>query len=209
MTERNEKPAVGRGAGAAAGGLGGAAAGATVGTVTAGPIGTIVGAIVGAVGGGWAGLSAGGTTSYDATRDDEFRAHYDESEHRLADRSYEHLRPAYQLGHLAAANADYRGRDFDAVERDLQHGWLDELRRTHADWETARHFARHAFDRARGGDATARATAPLGYAATDADIGETESHQRASFADPIPPGDPEHVSGDTGQQIPGRDDVVE
>jgi hypothetical protein len=33
-------------------------------------------------------------------------------------------------------------------------------------------------------------------------IGSTESHQRPSYSDPIPPGDPDHVSGE--REIPGR-----
>ena len=137
--------------GAAAGGLGGAVAGAAVGTITAGPIGTIVGAIAGAVGGGWVGLASGDASRhYGPAEDDAYRAHYEGSADRLADRGYEHARPAYQLGHLASLNPDYAGRRFEEVEPHLRRGWSDDLRASHGDWEHARRWARHAYQSAGG-----------------------------------------------------------
>jgi hypothetical protein len=173
--------------------------GATVGTVTAGPIGTIVGAIAGAIGGSWVGIAASTEAHYDATHDRRYREHYETSSERLADRSFEQLRPAYQVGHLAAVNSDYFGRDFEEVESDLQRGWTDELHREHGDWESARRFARHAFEQARGNRSTGSTT----YL-TSEPIGETESHQRPSFADPIARGDPDRVGGERGMST--RDD---
>lgn len=37
--------------------------------------------------------------------------------------AYEHVRPAYQLGHLAGMNPDYQGRRFEDVEPDLRRGY--------------------------------------------------------------------------------------
>jgi hypothetical protein len=187
-------------AGAVGGGVGGAMVGATVGTVTAGPIGTIVGAIAGAIGGSWVGIAAATEAHYDESHDRRYRAHYESSSEQLADRTFEQLRPAYQVGHLAAVNADYFGRDFEEIEPDLQRGWTDELHREHGDWEAARRFARHAFDQARGN----RSTGANMYM-TSEPIGETQSHQRPSFADPIAQGDPDHVAGERG--VPGRGDI--
>src|SRR5690349_24810632 len=107
-------------------GVGGAAAGAAGAAIgaMAGPIGMLVGGIAGVVGGWWAGKSAAEAThNYSDTDDQIYRDTYENSPSRLADRSYDQVRPAYQLGHIAGMNPDYRDRDFDAVEGDLQRGW--------------------------------------------------------------------------------------
>ncbi|MFN2565784.1 MAG: hypothetical protein ABR499_12370 [Gemmatimonadaceae bacterium] len=177
------------------GAAGGAAAGATVGTVTLGPIGAIVGAIAGAVGGGWSGLAAGAPTHYTPEHDREYRAHFESDPERVADRTYDAVRPAYQLGHYAARNPDYARREFEAVEADLQRGWSDEIRARHGEWQVARRYAREAFVRER---ARAHGRTPV-----ELNMGGTETHQRPSFADPIPPGDPDRVAGD--RLVPGRE----
>jgi hypothetical protein len=133
----------------AVGGVGGAAAGAAIGTVVGGPIGTAIGALAGAIGGWWAGHAS--TVAAGFTDEDEddryYRTHYESSEHRLADRRYEDVRPAYRLGHLARINPDYRGRDFDAIERDLERGWTEDLRLRHGEWSHVRHHALAAYSR--------------------------------------------------------------
>jgi len=196
-----------RAVGAVAGGVGGMVAGAGIGILTGGPIGSIIGALAGAVGGGWAGLAAGeGIHRYESSHDEAYRAHYEESPHQLADRSFEQVRPAYQLGHLAATNRDYLGRSFDEIEPELQRGWLDELHRSHGEWEHVKHFARHAYERASG-----RERPPLDASIGQIDpvamtpSGETATHERPSYADPIPPGDPDHVLGEE-MPIPGREE---
>lgn len=173
---------------------GGAVAGAAVGTVTLGPIGTVIGAIAGAIGGGWTALAAAAPTHYSPEHDREYRAHYESDRERLADRPYEAARPAYQLGHLAARNPDYARRDFASVEGDLQRGWSDDIRTGYGDWQTARRYAREAFvrEQARG----------QGRARVELNMGGSDTHQRPSFSDPIPPGDPDRVAGD--RQVPGR-----
>lgn len=192
-----------RAGGAAAGGLGGAVAGAAVGTITAGPIGTIVGAIAGAVGGGWVGLAAGDASRhYGAAHDDAYRAHYEGSADRLADRGFDHARPAYQLGHLASLNPDYAGRRFEEVEPHLRQGWSDDLRANHGDWQSARRWARHAYESGGTYGAEAPLHGSIERSRMMSDIGDTASHQRPSYSDPIPPGDPDHVSGE--REIPGR-----
>ncbi len=176
------------------GAVGGAVAGATVGTVTLGPIGTIVGAIAGALGGGWTALAAATPTHYSPDHDREYRAHYTSDPERLADRGFDTIRPAYQLGHLAARNPDYAQRDFESIENDLQRGWSDDVRSSHGDWSVARRYAREAFMRERG--------RRQGRAAVELNLGGSETHQRPSFADPIPTADPDRVTGDRG--VPGR-----
>jgi hypothetical protein len=177
------------------GAAGGAIAGAAAGTVTLGPIGTIIGAIAGAIGGGWTALAAAAPAHYRPDHDREYRRHYESDAERLADRPYETARPAYQLGHLAARNPDYARRDFESIEGDLQRGWSGDVRATYGDWQVARRYAREAFVRER-----ARSQ---GRAQVELNMGGSETHQRPSFSDPIPPGDPDQVAG--GRQVPGRD----
>ena len=122
VIHHDDHPGVGDHIGEAAGGISGVLAGAALGSV-GGPIGTIIGGIAGAVGGWWSGR----TVSEAATRlthDDDkyYRGHYEGSSNRLADRSYDDVRPAYHLGHIASGNPDYKDRDFDAVESDLRRG---------------------------------------------------------------------------------------
>jgi hypothetical protein len=174
---------------------GGAVAGAAAGTVTLGPIGTIIGAIAGAVGGGWTALAAAGAADYGPEHDRAYREHYESDAERLADQPYDAVRPAYQLGHFAARNPDYARRDFESIEPDLQRGWSDDLRARHGDWQIARRYVREAFvrERARG----------HGRTQVELNMGGSETHQRPSFSDPIPPGDPDRVAGE--RQVPGRD----
>lgn len=130
----------------AVGGAGGALAGAGLGTIIGGPIGAIVGAIAGAVGGWWAGQAAADPTTTIAAEDESrYRALYEESPNRLADRTYDDVRPFYQLGHLARSNPDYRDRPFEEIEADLQKGWTPDLRARYGEWGYARPFAREAF----------------------------------------------------------------
>jgi hypothetical protein len=177
------------------GAAGGAVAGATVGTVTLGPIGTIIGAIAGALGGGWTALAAAAPTHYGPEHDQEYREHYESDSERLADRTFETARPAYQLGHLAARNPDYARREFESIEEDLRRGWSDDVRARHGDWSIARRYVREAYMRER-----ARSH---GRTQVELNMGGSETHQRPSFADPIPPGDPDRVAGE--REIPGRE----
>lgn len=134
----------------AVGGVGGAITGAGLGTVVAGPVGTIVGAIAGSLGGWWAGKAASDAGA-GITMDDEasYRSLYEKSPHRTADRSYEHVRPLYHLGHIASECPDYRDCTFEDVEADLQKGWTDDMRMRYGDWARVRPFVHDAFTHRR------------------------------------------------------------
>ena len=155
-------------------GVGGAAAGAAGAAIgaLAGPIGMFVGGLAGVVGGWWAGKAANEAAhKYTPEVDESYRNAYEMSSSKLADRSFDDVRPAYQAGHIAAMNPDYRDRDFDAVESDLQRGWTDDLRAKHGEWTTARPFARDAFTRSRAAAAGATAASTVsnaGHKAADA-----------------------------------------
>ncbi len=133
--------------GEAAGGVSGVVAGAAIGSL-GGPGGTLIGGIAGAVGGWWAGHAvAEAAQEYTLGDDAVYRNHYDNSPHKLADRDYESVSPAYRLGHLAAHNPDYRGRRFVEVENDLRRGWNGGASQTHGEWDVVREYANDAYDR--------------------------------------------------------------
>jgi hypothetical protein len=142
-------------------GVGGAAAGAAGAAIgaLAGPIGMFVGGLAGVVGGWWAGKAANEAAhKYTPEIDAAYRSAYESSSARLADRSFDDVRPAYQAGHVAALNPDYRDRDFDAIEGDLKRGWTDDLRTRHGEWSAARPFARDAYTRSRAAGSAAANT---------------------------------------------------
>jgi len=72
---------------------------------------------------------------------------------------------------IAALNPDYRDRDFDAIEGDLQRGWNDDLRARHGEWTAARPFARDAYTRSRAaaaGSTAANAVKEAGHKTANA-----------------------------------------
>ena len=172
------------------GGAAGGAAGAAIGAL-AGPIGMLIGGIAGVVGGWWAGKTAAEAAGTYTDDDDRFfRETYESSPSRIADRSYDDIRPAYQLGHIAGMNPDYRDREWNAVESDLQRGWTDDIRARHGDWNTARPFARDAFTRSR--------TRAVGAAA--ANTVKDAGHKAANVIDDMK----DRVDGNPASR-PGRD----
>ena len=146
LGKHDDYPGVADHVGEAAGGISGVAAGAAVGSAV-GPIGTVIGGIVGAMGGWWAGRAvAEAATAVTASDDTYYRRHF-ESSGPLGTRSYDDVRPAYYLGHLAARNPDYRNRSFTEIETDLQRGWTSD--RNRGNWEDFRSYASEGFNRSR------------------------------------------------------------
>ena len=145
-----EHPTVGDQVGEAAGGISGVIAGAAIGSL-GGPIGTVIGGIAGAIGGWWAGRAISEAASNFSHADDaHFRSDYETragDAPSSASRSYEAVRPAYQLGYIASRNPDYAGRSFDEIEPDLQRGWSSDANNTSADWVEMRDYARTAYVR--------------------------------------------------------------
>jgi hypothetical protein len=102
------------------------------------------------VGGWWAERDVAASVRQVTFEDDVvYRAHYDFSPTRLADRSYEVVRPAYLVGHIAGTNPAYEGLSFETVERDLRTGWSDDVRAKHGEWDAVRVYAKEAFARQR------------------------------------------------------------
>ena len=128
----------------AIGGAGGALAGASIGAI-GGPVGAVIGAIAGALGGWWAGKTAADAEADFMVNEERYRARYEMSENRLADRSYDEVRHAYLVGHAASLNPDYEGRPFEDVEPELSRGWSDDLQARYGDWSTVRGHVREAY----------------------------------------------------------------
>ncbi len=136
-------------AGEGVGGIGGVLTGAAIGSA-GGPIGTIIGGIAGAVGGWWAGRAVTEAASH-LTKDDDayYSSHYDRSTTKLADRSYDDVRPAYHLGHVAAHNPDYAGKSWDTVSADLHTGWTPENAKKYGAWDKVSAYASEGYTRSR------------------------------------------------------------
>ena len=143
---RGDDPTTADYVGEAAGGISGGLAGAAIGSI-GGPVGTLIGGLAGVVGGWWAGRSiAEAAKDYGDEDDRHYRTHY-QTNASTTDRSYDDVRPAYQLGHIASRNPDYSGRDFDTVESDLRRGWSDDVGARHGDWSSVRNYAKEAYTR--------------------------------------------------------------
>ncbi|MEP6691165.1 MAG: hypothetical protein ABJD07_08405 [Gemmatimonadaceae bacterium] len=143
----NTEPSAGDLVGEGVGGVSGVVAGAAIGSL-AGPIGTIIGGIAGAASGWWAGRTVSeAMTGYTPEDDKHYRDSYEKSSDRLADRSYDDVRPAYQLGHVAAANPDYSGKKFDEIEGDLRKGWDSAGQKAKHEWEHVRGYVNDAYTR--------------------------------------------------------------
>jgi hypothetical protein len=101
-----------------------------------------------------------------------FRSHFQHA-NRFADRAYEDLRPAYQLGFEVAADPRFAGKAFEEVEKDLEGNWVN-LRFRGGDWRTVRDYAREGFEQARR----------IGFVSGSRPSG-SDSERLPSFADPL------------------------
>ena len=162
----DDHPGVADHVGEAAGGISGVAVGAAAGSVI-GPVGTVIGGIVGAMAGWWTGRAvAEAATSLTIEDDEHYRRHYTASPNRLADRSYDDVKPAYYLGHVASRNPEYMNRTFDEIEPELVRGWSSDSR--NGAWEAVRPYASEGYARGRStiGTATHRLANAADHSAT-------------------------------------------
>ena len=187
VVNHDHDPTVGDQVGEAAGGIGGVLAGAAIGSL-GGPIGTVVGGIAGAIGGWWTGRAIAEAASNFSHADDEhFRSDYETRATGVAsdvDRSYDRVRPAYQLGYLASRNPEYAGRSFEDIEPHLERGWTGNAAVEGSDWNEMRDYARTAYVRGAAsqssltGDSSAKnslsSTGTHGSIGTGADVPESE-----------------------------------
>ena len=154
LGKHDSKPSHVDEAGEAVGGIGGVLAGAAVGSAI-GPIGTIIGGIAGAMGGWWGGRAVTEAASTVTKTDDEYYRNNYESSNKLADRSYDDVRAAYHLGHVAAHNPDYADKNWNHVSSDLQRGWSADNARKHGEWSAVSGYASEGYTRGRSALGTA------------------------------------------------------
>lgn len=186
IIRHDHEPTVGDQVGEAAGGIGGVLAGAAIGSI-GGPIGTVIGGIAGAIGGWWTGRAIAEAASNFSHADDEhFRTDYEARATGASniDRSYDRVRPAYQLGYLASRNPEYTGRTFEEIEPHLERGWTGNAEVDGTDWNEMRDYARTAYVRGAAsqssltGDPSAKnsysSTGTHGSIGTGADVPESE-----------------------------------
>ncbi len=169
------------------GGIAGVAAGAAIGSL-GGPIGTVIGGIAGAIGGWWAGRSIA-DAAYSTDDDAFYREHYEKSATRSVASSYDDARPAYQLGHVAGQNPEYRERPFQDVERDLQKGWERLEGGAKREWSNVRAYAHDAYNRSRSttsarldSEVSRQAATDAGSAGTNAGFARDAGASRQSLA---------------------------
>ena len=134
--------------GTGVGSAGGAAAGAAVGALVGGPIGAAVGGVVGAVAGASAGHSAGEAVN-PTVEADYWRENFKSRPYYRSGKEYSEYEPAYRYGWESASRADYRGKNFSDVERDLELGWSRSEGSRPQPWQDAKAATKDAWDRAR------------------------------------------------------------
>ena len=146
LGEHRGEPSLGDEIGEATGGIAGVLLGAGIGS-SAGPVGTLIGGIAGAIGGWWTGRAIAEAAENLRPEDDQaFRAHYESSSAKMADRSYDDVRGAYYLGHIASHNPNFTEREFTEVEPELAGAW-NKCGDRPCDWEQARAFVGEGFHR--------------------------------------------------------------
>lgn len=167
--QRERSTETGDEVGEAAGGISGVVVGSAIGSI-GGPLGAVVGGIAGAVGGWWAGRAvADAAQEYSPGDDAVYRNHFENSPGRLADRNYEVVSPAYQVGHIAARNPEYHGRTFEEIEPDLRRGWISVATKAHGEWDSVRGYARDAYDRSKSASERQQLREKANIAAEEAD----------------------------------------
>lgn len=149
--------AVGVGAGVVGGTMAGLQAGALAGAATLG-IGAVAGAALGAAAGAALAQDAD-PTRYTPEVDEHYRALYHGAP--SADRAYDHVRPAYVFGHVAATEPELAGLSFEEAEPALRAAWNDELRARAGEWAQASRYVRDAFGHARAEGAGVRRDATV------------------------------------------------
>jgi len=138
--------------GSGTGAMAGAVAGAAIGSA-AGPAGSAVGAVVGGIVGAKAGDSIAEAVNPTAYTE-HFRKDYASAPYYISGSEWRDYEPAYKYGY--DTYGQYRGRQFDDVESELQRNWDATRGNSRLAWNDARQAVRdgwHYIERAMPGDA--------------------------------------------------------
>jgi phage tail tape-measure protein len=134
--------------GVAGGGTGGALAGAAVGGAVGGPVGALVGGAIGAVAEGYGGKAA--AEALDPTVENAYwKGSYNTRPYVKKGSDYSDYEPAYRYGWEAAANPDYKHRQFSDVEPDLEKNWSTYRGPLQTEWRDVRDATRDSYERIR------------------------------------------------------------
>jgi ElaB/YqjD/DUF883 family membrane-anchored ribosome-binding protein len=110
-----------------------------------GAVGALVGVVAGALGGWWAArATAERGLALPSDAEEACRVHFMSYTLRPEELEFDHARPGYLLGWVAAGNPEYRGREYDEVEAELRRAFTDDYA---ADYDALRDFARFGFER--------------------------------------------------------------
>ena len=115
-----------------------------------------------------------GSSSGDARENDPSLPGFTTDNDRLFRSQLQH---AFRFGYDAAGNPRFAGKEFEEVEKDLEGKWLN-VRSAGDEWQSVREEARLGYERGR----------EIGISGTAGAIGDTPSHERASYADPVADG---------------------
>jgi len=132
--------------GTGVGSVGGAAAGAAVGAVVGGPVGALVGGVVGAVTGGATGHAVG--EAVDPTVELAYwKANYSKRPYYKPGKTFADYEPAYRFGWETACKVEYRGRDWKALETDMERDWNKARGTNRESWNDMRDATHDAWTR--------------------------------------------------------------
>jgi hypothetical protein len=112
-----------------------------------------------------------GSSTGDARENDPSLPGFTNENERLFRSQTQH---AFRFGYEASGDPRFAGKEFDEAEKDLEGDWLN-VRLANDEWHSVRAHAREGFGRGR----------QIGIARSGGVIGETPSHERSSFSDPI------------------------
>jgi hypothetical protein len=112
-----------------------------------------------------------GSSTGDARENDPSLPGFTNEDERLFRSQTQH---AFRFGYESSGDPRFAGKGFDEAEKDLEGDWLN-VRLKNDEWQSVRAHAREGFERGR----------QIGIAGSGGVIGETPSHVRPSFSDPI------------------------
>jgi hypothetical protein len=115
-----------------------------------------------------------GSSTGDARENDPSLPGFTTGDDRLFRSQLQH---AFRFGYDAAGNPQFAGKDFEEVEKDLEGNWLN-VRSAGDEWQSVRDDARLGYERGR----------QIGMIGSDAVSGDTSSHDRPSYRDPVADG---------------------
>jgi len=115
-----------------------------------------------------------GSSTGDARENDPSLPGFTTDDDRLFRSQSQH---AFRFGYDAAGNPRFSRKDFEDVEKDLEGDWLN-VRLSGDEWQAVRGAARAGYERGR----------QIGIAGIGGVIGDTPSHERPSYSDPVADG---------------------